>query len=299
MKTPFAYLISAHTDPHQLLRLIEALHPDAEFFVHIDAKSDIRPFISLIQRENVHFIEERVDVRWGTMREVEYQMNLLRAAVSHPRRFARIFFLSGLDYPLWSPQRITEWLSAQGERELLQGICMDTPLLNANQRELYTTARPFCRNAKLAIVARKLLRMTGYRKKLHFMVDGAEWKLYKGGAWWCISQPLAQYILDTYESKPAIKRYFANSFGPAETLIQTIAFNSSLWAARCMRETGAYPGLAAVTPLHFIDYNPVIKVMDETDLPRLLASGKMFCRKVVTGKSDKLVELLRQETEKS
>ncbi|MCR4920298.1 MAG: beta-1,6-N-acetylglucosaminyltransferase [Bacteroidaceae bacterium] len=296
MNCKIAYLISAHTDPHQLLRLIEALHPDAEYFVHVDAKSDINPFISLIQRQNVHFIESRVNVRWGTMREVEYQMNLLRAAVSHPSHFDHIFFLSGLDYPLWSPQRITEWLLTQGEREILQGICMDTPLLNDNQRELYTVARPFCHSPKLAILMRKLLRLTGYRKKLHFDVDGREWKLYKGGAWWCISQTLAEYVLDTYDTRPAVKRYFSDSFGPAETLIQTIVFNAPQWASRCMLETGAYPGLAAVTPLHFIDYNPVIKVMDETDYPRLMASGKIFCRKVVSGRSDTLVNMLNSNS---
>ena len=32
--------------------------------------------------------------------------------------------------------------------------------------------------------------------------------------------------------------------------------------------------------------------MDETDYPRLAESGKMFCRKVVSGKSDELVRLL-------
>ena len=32
--------------------------------------------------------------------------------------------------------------------------------------------------------------------------------------------------------------------------------------------------------------------MDETDYPRLMESGKMFCRKVISGKSDELVRLL-------
>ena len=34
-----AYLISAHTDPQQLKRLIAALHPEAEYFVHIARNS--------------------------------------------------------------------------------------------------------------------------------------------------------------------------------------------------------------------------------------------------------------------
>ena len=44
-----AYLISAHKDPMQLGRMVQALHTeDARFFVHVDANVDIKPFISVI-----------------------------------------------------------------------------------------------------------------------------------------------------------------------------------------------------------------------------------------------------------
>ena len=287
-----AYLISAHTDAPQLKRLIEALHPKAEFFVHIDKKSDIEEFIRLIKTPNVHFIAQRVDVVWGTLLEVEYQMNLLRAAVAFPTQFDRIFFLSGMDYPLWSNQRITEWLEAQEGMEILQGYRMNRENLSEAQHQMYTIARPFCRWRKWAVLMRIMGKMLGLRKQLSFQVESTDWDLYKGSAWWCITEPLARHILNSYEHKAEIKQYFKDSFGPAETLIQTIAFNSPKFRSRCILTEGDYPGLAALTPLHFIDYNPVIKVMDETDLPRLMESGKMFCRKVVSGKSDALVAAL-------
>ncbi|MDE5739945.1 MAG: conjugal transfer protein, partial [Bacteroidaceae bacterium] len=90
----------------------------------------------------------------------------------------------------------------------------------------------------------------------------------------------------------AIRRYFVDSFGQAETLIQTIAFNSPQWASRCLLHQGEYPGLVALTPLHYIVYDPVIKVMDETDYDTLMDSGKMFARKLLSGKSDQLVKRL-------
>ena len=222
-------------------------------------------------------------------------MNLIRAAIRFPRRFAHIFFLSGMDYPLWSPSRISAWLAEQGDREFLQGICLDTPDIGVRQKEMYSVARPFFRNQRLAVAARMLLRATGYRKKRHFTVDGVTWRLYKGSAWWCISQELAAFVLETYETKPEVRHYFRNSFCPAETLIQTVAFNAPQWAQRCLLSTGPYVSLAALTPLHFIDYNPVIKVMDASDYDRLMQSGKMFCRKVVSGTSDELVRLLQEE----
>ena len=81
-----AYLISAHNDPEQLKRLVEALGDNAWCFIHIDKKSDIRPFIESlksIEGDRIHFIRERTDIRWGTFLQVEYQMALLNAALDY------------------------------------------------------------------------------------------------------------------------------------------------------------------------------------------------------------------------
>lgn len=64
-----AYLIVAHTDPKQLKRLVDALNDDNNiFFIHIDRKTDIGPFlecIDLTRYKNVHFIDKRISVYWG------------------------------------------------------------------------------------------------------------------------------------------------------------------------------------------------------------------------------------------
>ena len=297
-----AYLISAHTDPEQLQRLILSLQPEAHFFIHIDKKSDIQPFVSIIKGGNIHFMPQRTNVRWGTILEVQYQMALIKAAVEYPVAFDRIFFISGMDYPLWSNEKISSWAASLGDKEMLCGMNMNTPLLSEQQRELYTTPRPFFSsswlgnkgNQRLSIICRTIKKHLGMKKSLSFTVDGKEWDLYKGSAWWCISEPLAAHVLHVYERKPEVLRYFTDSFGQAETLIQTIAFNSDEWKGRCMLHQGAYPGLAALTPLHYIIYEPVIKVMDETDYDTLIGSGRMFTRKLISGKSDKLVKLLEE-----
>lgn len=307
-----AYLISAHTDAPQLKRLIEALHPDAHYFIHIDKKSDINQFTSIIKGINIHFIEDRVDVRWGTILEVEYQMNLIKAAVEFPTYFERIFFLSGLDYPLWSNEHITDWLDHHRDKEIIQGIQMNTEDISYEQKIMYTTPRPFFAyeklnnkwNMRLGMLARKYNKLKGVTKPLSFMCTNPVglnpsflpmpemWSLYKGSAWWCISQDLAQHVYESYKRCPEIRKYFLDSFGQAETVIQTIVFNNYDLAKKCIHTRGKYPGLVALTPLHHIVYDPVIKVMDETDYDTLMASGKMFTRKVVSGKSDKLVEMI-------
>lgn len=297
----FAYLISAYTDAPHVKRLVDALHPEAHFFIHVDKKSDITPFVSLIQGGNIHFLEDRVAVRWGTITQVDFQMALIKAAIEYPVTFDYLFFLSGQDYPLWSNEHITRWMESQQGTEFLSGIRIDKDEKSMQQqRAIYQSFRPLFNlsflsermNTRLSILYRKVMWMLGRRKRLTLMVDGEQWDLYKGADYWGISQQLASYIYNMYKSHPEIYRYFKDSFAPSETMMQTIAFNSAEWRKRCILWEGEYPGLAALTPLHFIIYDPIIKVMDETDYETLMASGKMFARKLRTGASDQLVALL-------
>ena len=62
-----------------------------------------------------------------------------------------------------------------------------------------------------------------------------------------------------------------------------------------MLTEGTYPGLDALTPLHYIVYDPVIKVMEAEDLPALRESGKMFARKFRSGVSDEVVCKIDEE----
>ena len=298
-----AYLISAHTDPTHLKRLIGSLHEDAHFFIHIDRKSDIDIFTSQIKGDNIHFVNRRTDVRWGTINEVDYQMTLIAEAVAHPVHFDRIFFLSGLDYPLWGNSRITGFMDESGDREYLQGICCDTKDFPPQQYANYSIIRPFVNlpfvgnkwNTKLSILGRHFLRIIGVRKKLNLMVDGKKWKLYKGSAWWAITEELASYVLSQYNTHGEIRKYFKHQFCPAETLIQTIAFNSDGFAQRCMLFTSKFESLRALTPLHHIDYSNQIKVWTISDYEELKQSGKMFARKFMTGKSDELMDKMDSE----
>ncbi len=292
-----AYLISAHTDPAHLKRLIHALHPDADFFIHIDAKSDLSQFTSLINQTNVHFISKRVDVEWGNMTEVKYQMALIKACLDCGVNYDYIFFLSGLDYPLWSNESITKFLSKKPGFNYIQAIEMDE-----DTQKGYMVSRPpldwlKIHNLNIKNKLRKLVRIglhqTGYQKKLSFTTPRKTFHIYKGSAWWCITPELASYVLTRYTSVPEIRHYFHDSFCPAETLVQTIAFNSR-FKEKCILSHSMPEGLRSLTPLHYIYYRGHIKVFEEQDFYELMNSGKMFARKLITGTSDRLMDLIDQ-----
>ncbi len=61
-----AHLIMAYRDPQQVERLIRKLHhPGFDFYIHIDKKSEIEPFLFLSNIEGVYFIQNRIKVRWA------------------------------------------------------------------------------------------------------------------------------------------------------------------------------------------------------------------------------------------
>lgn len=296
-----AFLISAYKDPLHLRRLVESLPEGADCYIHVDANADIAPFKAVVGK-GVTWLDERYKVAWGSFRQVEFQMALLRAALHSGKDYDYLFVLSGQDYPVWSNSRILQFLQANRGRNFLQAT--DFTLQPRRISRIYTEHRFFNNHcwpngtlrSKLRVALRKVCAPF-LKKRLEFQADGKKWRLYKGADYFAVTAQLARYVVDEWERLGQLKKYFKDSFAPSETFIHTVVFNSR-FADSCITTVGEYRGLYTVTPLTFIDYSNGIQVLDESDFQRILQSGKMFCRKVATGKSDRLVELLDEHRAK-
>ena len=77
-----AFLISAHTDPQHLLRLVRSLPEDSGKYLHIDAKADLRAFSLVAKQPHVHILSKRINVMWGSFLQVEFQKLLMEGALS-------------------------------------------------------------------------------------------------------------------------------------------------------------------------------------------------------------------------
>lgn len=298
MKT--AYLIAAHTDPRQLRRLVLAVEGGGknDTFIHIDKKADIQTFREAMADIPVFFTKERVRTLWGAWSQCCYQQVLMRECLQSGRKYDRVFFLSGLDYPLWSNGRIERFLEEHRQVEFIGGMnlsrCHESAKMQTRVRLYHFRDLPF-RSAWLRRTAygvtREVLRGLGVTKKNYIEDRGKRQDVYCGSSWWCLTGECLQYVYDTMQGNPCFKHYLRTCLAPDELLVQTIVFNSP-YASRAMLHRGGYPGLAGLTPLHYIEYTDRIAVFDEHDFGKLVASGKMFCRKVQTGVSDKLLDLI-------
>jgi hypothetical protein len=92
-------------------------------------------------------------------------------------------------------------------------------------------------------------------------------------------------------SNKKLVRYFKTSYAPDEMLIPTIVFNSTYSInAIAVKERS----FSKLTPLHYLRYTNHIWVYDESSYTNIMNSGKIFVRKLVSGKSEKLIEMINK-----
>lgn len=289
-----AYIISAYKDAAHLFRLVNALDEYADFYVHIDLKADIRPFKELLG-DKVTFVPAHW-VSWGGWEQVEYQKELLAAVIHSGIEYTRVVCLSGQDYPLWSNEEIHRYLDEHPETEFIMGmsLSMSQDRKQRSKIENYHFFRDLrWRNLwlknKLIVAARCLMQLIPCRKSDILWIGDIEAEIYFGSDYWALTLPCARYVYDTLcKDYKDLSDYFKTCFVPSELCIQTIVFNSP-FKREALLYKGDYPGLSGLTPLHYMEYRKTVKILTTEDLPVLRQSGKMFCRKVVSGISDKLV----------
>lgn len=289
-----AYILSAYKDAPHLARLVTALDDCADFYIHIDLKTDIRPFKELLG-DRATFVPGHW-VSWGGWEQVEYQKELLAAVLRSGVEYARVVCLSGQDYPLWRNKEIHRYFDEQKNTEFIMGMNL-TRCTRADQRSKIVNYH-FFRNLrwrnnwwknKLIVVSRNLMKWLPVRKSPTTRLDNRKADVFFGSDYWAVTLPCARHIYEKLCTEREMVRYFKSSFVPSELCIQTLVFNSP-FGKRALLHEGDYPGLSGLTPLHYIEYGRAIKTLTAEDLPLLQSSGKMFCRKVVSGASDKLVE---------
>lgn len=297
-----AYLISAYTDAPHLARLVDALNEDADFYVHIDASVDDKPFLAALQgRPNVTFLRHRHTVLWGDITQVYYQRDLMRTALDRGTTYDRLVLISGMDYPMWSNAKIRQYFTQHADEDFIMG--QDLTLLTRHETRFFRTFRPQTwwsfiskkRNMQVRHLLRLIVSALGYRKPLTLQVAGKRWHVFHGSDYWALRAATARTLLETLDTYPHILRFFRTAFVPSETIWQTLLFNNPTLAKHATLVPPPYNGLSTLTPLHFIDYSRGILVLGTADLPRLHDSGKMFCRKCATGQSDALMDRLDAE----
>lgn len=284
-----AFLISAYTEPKSLHALIRKLDHmlEADFFVHIDLKVDEQPFrCGLDDLPNVSFIKDRVRVYWGGYSQVKMQMAMIKAMLLSNVRYTRVINLTGTDYPVAGKRTLVEKLG-NTQIEYISGFDIGRePKSKKGRMEekysyfYYMDSHRFIRGA----IKRLRIPRLSYRK--------SHMPMYFGSEYWALTYDCIKELYWSYLKNETLQRLLRYSFVPSETWIHTLFFNSK-WSDRAIQKPSvACTDLIALSPVTYFKYEKKIKILDENDYDDIMNSKRLFARKIIVGKSDKLITML-------
>jgi len=302
-----AYLVLAHNQPGHLHKLVRFLQDnDSHIFVHVDATSDIGPFREPFQgNDNVTFLEDRENVRWGGFSIVRATLTLLHEATARPG-FRRYCLLSGADFPIKSKTQIRERLD--GNVELLhvnKEIDLEDNSYQAYGMNRYhlndlctfhpgdadvSSAGRFAREFLYKVVVH-LGRLARRRRFVSGMTP------YHGSQWWCLTDECVRYVLDFVSRNPDYVRFFRFVRAPDEVFFQTI-IKASPFGDRISHDFEKCPLGGNDCGGHYVvwdeEANALPKVLDETDFEDLVKSRALFARKFDETVSKGLIEMVEK-----
>ncbi|MEG0576846.1 MAG: beta-1,6-N-acetylglucosaminyltransferase [Bacilli bacterium] len=283
-----AYLLLAHHNPNQLVRLINKLNNGAaSFIIHYDLGSEPKEFNFLKgvfkEEKNVYFVDNRKKGYWGDFSIVNATLECIKFLLNEKVDFDYAFLLSGQDFPLKTNSEIHEFISQNNGKEFIHAQKMPTPFWkNGGMDRLeYYHFNSFKKNGitikKISFkITTKLLIKFRVKRKLPNI------EFYGGSQWWCLSSGFINYALEYINANERFADFFKFTNVPDEMFFQTLIMNSP------------FKDCVSITTLSYIDWNRVEKpaIFRETDFDLLISRDHLFARKFDEKIDQEILELL-------
>lgn len=282
-----AYIILAHKNEQQVLRLIDTLNDGhSKFFLHVDLKSDIKGFKKLFAAHAlVHFVKS-VKTEWGGFGLVSATLNAMRD-IKNEAEFDKIILLSGQDYPIKTNVEIDEYFLNSK-----YNIFMDHfPLPNHRKWGpgggmyridkyffgLSSIQKFFAKAANfLAIFIPSIKR--NLDKKI---------KPFSGSQWWAMDMRALTYVLSYVDENPEYVKFHKHTFAPDELFFQMILLNCE---DKLLRENIANDNLRFMKwKTSEIAHPEILRLQDADNLSE---SDALFARKFDSGVDEDIIDVI-------
>lgn len=274
-----AHLILTHKNPAQLERLIGALsHPAFDCYIHVDKKTDITPFRYLAEKENVYFLADRAPIYWAGYGTISATLKGFRTILDNPA-YDYINVISAQDFPLTSAENIYRHLCDHEGAEFItcENITDQWPAAAHRVHKYHLINWRIPGKHRLE---RLVNRLMGPRK---FPLE--DFTVVGRSNWFTITREAAAYVLAFLKQHPEVDRFFWYSWGADELIFATILYNSHFRDK--IRDCLIYVDWRGQTEGH-------PRILLTKDLPDMLASGKLFARKLDMNVDAELFGLLEK-----
>lgn len=274
-----AYLILAHANPEQLARLVSRLPASSPVLIHFDRRADPAAYAKSRQllgdRPKLQFVKRHV-CRWGAFGIVAGTISLIEALTAESADFDYATLLSGSDYPIKSNREVSAYLASNTSSEFIESFSLTEPNRWSGHGGYFKTPeKVLCRHFRFRS---HVLRIPGLRTMPYGMLP------YGGSQWWTLTKEAITYVANFVRRAPEFVSFSKWSYIPDESFIQSIISNSYL----ANRVTG--------NDLRFVVWDrprpPYPAILTMRDLDQLLASDKLFARKVDANVDRNLLDAL-------
>jgi len=252
---------------------------DFDFYIHLDKKIDLNTHRDLFDIPNVFFIKNRIDVKWAGYTIVKAAFNGIKQIVESGIKYDFINLLSGQDYPVKSPERISEFLQQQAGKQLIKCWDFETEwaeaLLRINKYHLTDTVfkgRYMVQRFINSIIKRK----TPFGLKFYGT----------NSTFWTLTPDCALYVVNYVESRHHLTRFLKFTWGSDEFVFQTIIMNSP------------YKDSVVNNNYRYIDWSAGgsrPKTLLTEDYEKIIASDDIFGRKFSIEVDSSILDLIDAE----
>lgn len=305
-----AFLNLCHTDAPIVARAADKLtqNPNFDMYIHVDAKSDILPFIQLLKdNKQVHFLDNRQKVYWGGYHAIIATFELLEAALTSDRHYDYVVVLQNLDYPIKSNQYIEQFFDENQGTEYIRGCPIAQTkdwhyaekykIYNNRDKDFYLTntsrLKKYLWDGLNAVKSLSTIGFNGIHKE-----NGEDIKLYYGTAQWAVTRECAEYMVQFYHTHPRFNKRMEHIKFPDEEYFHTVVHNSP-FKTKCSRyDEPEKRWLVNWRNLHYFEFpDEGVVTFTEKDYDKLMSLDELFCRKVRSGQSDRLLDMLDEVTQ--
>jgi Core-2/I-Branching enzyme len=298
-------VVLAYNRPQQLAILLATLrHPQVTTYLHIDSRTDIRPFRRALADARVSDVVwvRRHRSSWGSIGIVDAELDGIARAVADG--CAYVLLISGEDFPLRPVAEIVSFAEANRGRSFVETFTLGDanggwPRQGRERTEFYAarvfgrpfTCVPYGEDTSGMKASRRLLNW-GLRAR--FMAKPARrfppyLAPFGGSQWLNLAAGAAGYVLDFVRDHSDYREYHAYTVCPDELFLQSIMLGTGFAETHEIVDDD----------LRFLRWSSGVdhpKTLALEDLPAIRESADLFARKVAAEEDPRLFTALRERT---
>ncbi|MCU1767344.1 beta-1,6-N-acetylglucosaminyltransferase [Pseudomonas protegens] len=251
---------------------------DNTILIHVDKKSAIHDF-EFLKKENVILIEDRVDVKWGGVSQIEATLNLMK--FSRKYQYDYFFLLSGDDIPIQTNSQFNEFLTKNAGYNLIHYQDERGAYIDPHQRVKYKYTDVFFSRSRdiksrALRVLHRLTREYLFKNKSYFSNLYKTPTMYKGTNWFGLTEYTTGYILDFISSHDWYFSMFEKSICADEIFFHTIIKSSDdnlIYNNKELRSN-------AMRYIDWISGPEYPRVLTNEDFDKIINSNMLLARKI-------------------